>query len=229
MFRATYAHLSGGAEADTKPSKTNEKGQKAAWKAFRSTHAKRPETSRTPAKHTNAGGTVKFHCLAGGLTSCLQALDLGDDLDPFLRRAMSDKPTIDVRQARIADLPAIQDFIQQCYGAEAPFKGEARWRWQYTASPYEPSKDDEAMVWIALNGEEVVGQMGSQPGRLLLDGRPLPVGWNLDLMVRPDHRGLGLAHKIHGAMAATGRTLTTLTMAPASRIVFVRAGALTLP
>jgi hypothetical protein len=135
---------------------------------------------------------------------------------------------IQIRRARLEDLPAILAFVDDCYGAAAPFKGERRWRWQFIDTPY-PDPDGGPPVWIACEGETVVGQIALQPAALFIDGAELPAGWIVDVMVRPQHRGLGLAHRIHAAMVASGRTLVTLTMAPATRRVADRAGAITLP
>lgn len=136
---------------------------------------------------------------------------------------------LQVRQAKVADLPAIIEFVDRCYGASAPFKGEARWRWQFLGGPYAAEADDAAPVWLALDGERVVGQIALQPGRLYLDGEARPAGWIVDVMVDPAYRGQGLSHRIHDAMVESGRTLVTLTMAPATRRIAERAGAVTLP
>jgi len=135
---------------------------------------------------------------------------------------------IDVRRARIEDLPAILAFVNDCYGSAAPFKGERRWRWQFVDTPY-PDPDGEPPVWIALDGERVVGQIALQPAKMFVHGDASPAGWIVDVMVRPQYRGMGLAHRIHDAMVASGRTLVTLNMAAATRRLAESAGAVTLP
>ena len=135
-----------------------------------------------------------------------------------------------IRQATIRDWPRIKAFIDRTYGTEAPFKQRARWEWQFRHAPYDRAGDADAVpVWIALHGEEVVGQIALQPGLLWLGGDPVPAGWIVDVMVDPRHRGEGLSHRINDAIVTTGRTLVTLTMAVATRRIMERAGCVTLP
>jgi GNAT superfamily N-acetyltransferase len=140
-----------------------------------------------------------------------------------------EKGAVEVRRATKADLPAIMRFVQDCYGASAPFKGPARWRWQFLQTPYGDAADPEPPVWIAVVGGEVVGQIALQQARMFVGGQRAPAGWIVDVMVRPEFRGRGLSHQIHDALVASGKTLVTLTMAPATRRIAERAGALTLP
>jgi hypothetical protein len=134
-----------------------------------------------------------------------------------------------VRQANVRDWPRIAAFIDRTYGSSAPFKGRARWDWQFRQTPYDREKRGLAPVWIAVDADDVVGQLALQPGLLWLDGAALQVGWIVDVMVDPAHRGRGLSHKINDAIVLSGRTLVTLTMAAATRSIMERAGCVTLP
>jgi len=134
----------------------------------------------------------------------------------------------EIRQARIDDWPLIQRFIDRCYGAEAPYKQEKRWRWQFVDNPYRAASGSSTSVWIALHEAKIAGQIAVQPGRMWIDGQAIPAGWIVDVMVDPDHRGAGLGHRIHDAIVATGQTVATLTMAPATRRIAERAGCITL-
>lgn len=136
---------------------------------------------------------------------------------------------VTIRQAGVEDLPAIQRMIRDCYGPVAAFKSEARWRWQFLETPYPSEPSGLAPVWIATLSETVIGQIAVQPATMYVAGRPFPAGWIVDVMVRPEHRGRGVANRIHDAIAADGRTVVTLTMALATRKIAERAGAITLP
>ena len=131
----------------------------------------------------------------------------------------------EVRQARIDDWPLIGRFITRCYGHSAPYKQEARWRWQFLDAP---DADGSVPVWIALSGGEVAGQIALQPARYWIDGVSHPAGWIVDVMIAPEHRGVGLGHRIHDAIKASGRVLFTLTMAEATRRIAEKAGCVTL-
>jgi hypothetical protein len=128
----------------------------------------------------------------------------------------------------LEDWPAISSFINDCYGDASPYKGHARWQWQFVDTPYDPIGDTPVSVWIALHGDRVAGQLAIQPGRMMLEGAPEPAGWIVDVMIRPEYRGYGLGHRIHDAIVASGATVVTLTMALATRKIAERAGAVTL-
>lgn len=138
------------------------------------------------------------------------------------------KPEISIRRAVLNDWPAIEVFISKTYGADAEFKGRNRWYWQFVNNPLCQDCDHAPSVWIAEHGGQVVGQIAVQDGTMLLNGKKLPAGWIVDVMVDPEFRGLGLAHKIHDAVMRDRQNLFTLTMAPATRRVAERAGCVTL-
>lgn len=136
---------------------------------------------------------------------------------------------VDIRQARTADLEPIQRFIREAYGPFAPYKGPDRWRWQFLDNPFRADAPALAPVWLAWNGDEVVGQVAVQPGRACFGGQPRDFGWILDVMVLDRFRGQRLGHRLYEAIAAAVPTTITLTMAPATRRMAEKQGALTLP
>jgi GNAT superfamily N-acetyltransferase len=136
---------------------------------------------------------------------------------------------VEVRRANLTDRAAINAFIQANYGDLASFKGPARWEWQFVQNPArEDAAADKATVWIAVDGDVVVGQIAVQSTEVKIDDRTLTGGWIVDVMISPSHRGLGLGHRLHAAAHAETPLLLTLTMAPATRRIAERAGALTL-
>jgi GNAT superfamily N-acetyltransferase len=133
-----------------------------------------------------------------------------------------------VRRAQREDWPAIERFLAANYGAEAPFKHHARWLWQFVHNPFHLERNEAPTVWIALEGDEVIGQLSVQDGQVRIATRTYPAGWIVDVMVDARARGRGLGHAIHRAIMAERPLLVTLTMAPATRRIADRAGALTL-
>lgn len=138
--------------------------------------------------------------------------------------------SLEIRQATTADRPALEAFVAATYGAAASFKSRRRRDWQFLANPYRPQEGDRLPIWIAVNPSSgrIAGQIAVQDGRAVLRGEPVPAGWIVDVMVDPDYRGLGLGHRIHAAVMRDRTCLVTLTMAPATRRIADRAGALTL-
>lgn len=136
--------------------------------------------------------------------------------------------TISFRQARQSDWTAINKFIDEAYGLIAPYKGFARWDWQFASNPFRIWKGDLVPIWLALDGESIVGQIAVQPAIVQIDNRECPAGWMVDVMVLPNYRGQSLGHRLHDAVAADVPFLIMLTMAPATRHMALRAGCVTL-
>lgn len=139
---------------------------------------------------------------------------------------LSDCPVI--RRATGRDLDAIGEFVTATYGTGAPFKGRARYLWQFVDNPFRPPQEDKPTIWLALDGARVVGTIAVQDGTAWVAGTAISAGWIVDVMVHPDWRRKGLSHGIHTAVMAERQVLVTLTMAEATRRVAERAGCLTL-
>jgi GNAT superfamily N-acetyltransferase len=145
---------------------------------------------------------------------------------PFMAHGLPIKPI--VRQARFSDWAAINRFIDTAYGALAPWKGTARRKWQFLDNPFQIRSDDLAPIWIAVDGSDAVGQIAVQAASVQIDGVEHVAGWIVDVMILANHRGTGIGHRLHEAVAASVPLLVTLTMAPATRRMAMRAGCVTL-
>jgi hypothetical protein len=124
--------------------------------------------------------------------------------------------TIVVRQASRADRPAIARFVEAAYGAGARYKAPPHWNWQFIDNPFR-RHSDEVPVWVAVDGDRVVGQIAVQWAQLQVAGETLAVGWAVDIIILPDYRAVGLGHRLHDAVASNVDMLASLKMAPASR------------
>jgi GNAT superfamily N-acetyltransferase len=136
--------------------------------------------------------------------------------------------SIRVRRARIEDRSAIEHFICCAYQELAPFKGPDRWRWQFVENPFLPNAKGFVPVWVVLDGDDVVGQIAVQATDMQVAGHAHAAGWIVDVMILPAYRGRGLGHLLHQAVAHDVPFLLTLTMAPATRRMAERGGAITL-
>jgi GNAT superfamily N-acetyltransferase len=131
-----------------------------------------------------------------------------------------------IRRARRSDWPAIEEFLDEAYAGLAPYKGRARWVWQFADNPYGDSRTDDMPVWIAETCEKkVVGQIAVQPGSLKVDDKEYDAGWIVDVMILPSHRGLKIGHRLYDAVAQDCEIVVTLTMAEATRRMAERVGA----
>lgn len=135
--------------------------------------------------------------------------------------------TFDVRRARVEDKAAIETFIERAYGRLAGFKGPDRWRWQFVDNPFLPP-GGLLPVWIALDGDEIVGQICVQASQVQINGVVSAAGWVVDVVILPGYRGRKLGHRLYEAVARDVGVLLTLTMAPATRRMAERSGAITL-
>jgi GNAT superfamily N-acetyltransferase len=136
---------------------------------------------------------------------------------------------VHIRQATRQDWDRISRFIIDNYGAQARYKLLPRWDWQFGKNPFRLDTGDDMPVWIAIDeAGRVCGQMAVQDGQLVASGKCYDAGWIVDVMIAPAMRGRGLGHKIHDALIAKRDCVVTLTMAPATRRIAERAGAITL-
>jgi len=133
-----------------------------------------------------------------------------------------------IRRATETDWPAICAFLTETYGKTAPFKGKERWRWQFIDNPFRPTDDTEPTVWIAIYNNRVIGQIAVQDCRVEIHGSEIDAAWIVDVMVKPEYRGHGIARRIHDTIMWERPILLTLTMAPATRRIAEAAGCLTL-
>jgi GNAT superfamily N-acetyltransferase len=137
-------------------------------------------------------------------------------------------PGIIVRKATRSDRPAIARFIEEAYGARAPYKATPHWMWQFVDNPFWHPRGDELPVWIAVDGDRVVGQIAVQNALLQVQGATVEVGWAVDIMILRSHRGAGIGHRLHDTVASNVEILMSLSMADASRRMAERHGCLTL-
>jgi GNAT superfamily N-acetyltransferase len=139
-----------------------------------------------------------------------------------------DSGDVAIRRASLSDWPAIQVFLAASYGSLAQFKGEARWSWQFLDNPFRWEIGPAPSVWIAVSGDTVVGQIAVQAALFWVNREEKPGGWIVDVMILPQYRGKKLGHRLYQAVAAEVPLLVMLTMAPATRRMALRGGAVTL-
>ena len=133
-----------------------------------------------------------------------------------------------VRKASRADRPAIARFIEDAYGERAQYKATSRWTWQFIDNPFGRLQGDEVPVWVAVDGDRVVGQIAVQKALLEVEGKTFEAGWAVDIMILRSHRRAGIGHRLHEAVATDVDILMALTMAQGSRRMAERQGRVAL-
>jgi GNAT superfamily N-acetyltransferase len=136
--------------------------------------------------------------------------------------------TVVVRKASRSDRPAIARFIEDAYGDLAQYKATPRWTWQFIDNPFGRPEGDEVPIWVAVDGDRVVGQIAVQNALLEIDGETFEAGWAVDIMILDSHRGAGIGHRLHDAVAGDVDILMALTMAQASRRMAEKQGRVAL-
>jgi GNAT superfamily N-acetyltransferase len=134
--------------------------------------------------------------------------------------------SLEIRRATRADQTAIGTFIASAYGDLAPYKGPARWAWQFLENPFCLPTDDGIPVWIAVDDAAVVGQIAVQSAEFKLGSAIHSGGWIVDVMIDPVYRGKGLGHLLQEAVYRDFPLALTLTMAQATRRMAERLGAI---
>ncbi len=71
------------------------------------------------------------------------------------------------------------------------------WEWHFLRNPY--ADLNNLPIWIAEEGNEIVGQLAATPVKLKVGDEEKRAIWILDLVVRPDFRRRGLAKKLVAA------------------------------
>lgn len=124
---------------------------------------------------------------------------------------------VDIREIGDDDLDAYYDIRAQAFGR--PDSERATWRARVTA-------DQDAGRLGAYLGTELVGGLRILPGAQWLNGRAVPMGGLAAVVVRPEHRGQGVARRLLFASLDWMRdqSIVLSTLHPASTRVYRSGG-----
>ncbi len=89
-----------------------------------------------------------------------------------------------------ADRQAVDRMYRRVFGPDAADSNKLRWNWQYLHNPNNPGGSPE--IWIAREGDTVVGQYATMPVRLRAAGHDVCASWGMDVMVAPERQRQGL-------------------------------------
>jgi GNAT superfamily N-acetyltransferase len=129
---------------------------------------------------------------------------------------------VQLKQFELPDQDALLSFLRVAYAVEPRKADPAFWRWQYLENPY--TSLDDLPLWIAKDGERVVGQAAAIPVEIKVGEEKRPASWILDFILSAEYRGLGLGKKLLRAAAESCPTLLALGLNDASINTAARVG-----
>ena len=101
---------------------------------------------------------------------------------------------VQIKRFELQERDALFAFLREVYADNLRHSDEKFWRWHYCEVP--GASESNIPLWVAKDGDEVVGQLGAIPVTLNVDRKDVPAVWILDLMIRIDYRRHGLAKRL---------------------------------
>jgi hypothetical protein len=95
--------------------------------------------------------------------------------------------------------PELRALFAEAFGEPARERSRARWQWQYLDNPN--NGDDGPVIWIAIEGHRVLGQMATMPIPMWWGGKEVSASAGMDCVVSRDAKGRGLGIALSEAWA----------------------------
>jgi GNAT superfamily N-acetyltransferase len=95
-----------------------------------------------------------------------------------------------IERYRPEDRRQVEVLYRRVFGPDAAEASRHRWQWQYRQNPSAPS--DGPPIWLAREGQTVIGQYATLPVRLSVAGHEIDAAWGTDVMVAPERRRQGV-------------------------------------
>lgn len=99
-----------------------------------------------------------------------------------------------VRQFELSEKDALLDFLRVAYADNPRMSDRRFWDWHFLENPY--VEKNNLPIWIAVEKNEIVGQLAATPVKLKVGDAEKNAIWILDLVVRNDFRRRGLGKKL---------------------------------
>lgn len=95
---------------------------------------------------------------------------------------------------RPEDRRQVDALYRRVFGADAAEASRLRWQWQYGQNPQAPP--DGAAIWLAREGQTVIGQYATMPVRVAIGSREIDGSWGMDVMVAPERQRQGVGDRL---------------------------------
>jgi GNAT superfamily N-acetyltransferase len=106
----------------------------------------------------------------------------------------------------------------EVFGQELTESSRKRWRWQYLENPC--ARTEGLAIWVAREGDALLGQYASMPVALWWGGREVRSSWGMDVFLRPEARGRGVGTQLFGAWGDSVDVALGLGLTPSSLGLF---------
>lgn len=100
----------------------------------------------------------------------------------------------EIDRYRSEDQRATQLLYRRAFGQDAAEASRLRWDWQYLRNPNVPAGGP--LIWVAREGQTIVGQQATIPVRLSVNGTEMDAAWSTDAMVAPERQRQGLGEQL---------------------------------
>jgi hypothetical protein len=110
----------------------------------------------------------------------------------------------------------------EVFGAAMTDASRKRWDWQYRQNPVTAATGP--VIWMAREGDRLLGQMGAMRVSLWWGGREVEASWGNDYFVRMDGQGRGLGIVLSNAWSDHEDVALALGLTPSSYPLFKKLG-----
>lgn len=127
-----------------------------------------------------------------------------------------------IRQASLSDKDAIWDFLKIAYSESVKYKIPDRWSWEFTANPLINKTERKIPVFIAIKKDKIVGQLCAILNQIKIGNEIYSSVAGCDLIVLPDHRKEGLAHKLIESVSEHYKIYLAISYAETTKRIYDR-------
>lgn len=96
----------------------------------------------------------------------------------------------EIDRFRPDDRRQVEALYRRVFGYDAADANRLRWDWQYRRNPH--ARPTGPLIWLAREGQTIVGQYAAMPVRLTVKGQEIDAAWGMDVMVAPERQRQGL-------------------------------------
>jgi GNAT superfamily N-acetyltransferase len=101
----------------------------------------------------------------------------------------------EIDRYRPEDRRQVEALYRRVFGQDSAEANRLRWDWQYRYNP--SGRRDGPLIWIAREGQTIVGQYAAMPVRVVVKGREIDGAWGMDVMVAPERQRQGLGEVLY--------------------------------